>query len=176
MTFALLKGLGRLRSRTMWFLEENYRAFVLQQHGVHTTEIQCAVAEWVADPLRQALDETRRTVGERLYEQSCAADCGRLKGRIRSAEIELVECARRLLSADVSRPGEGSSHHSQGSSRRRFLGALVILLLSPTSLFSWHVGGKSNQPTVAGVVPTTPLQHGSAIHGHGHVHSVRRDK
>ena len=102
----LSAGLAGLGERNLWFLEENYRAFVLRRRRTSPGEILRAIGEWVVAPLRTALDTTRRAVGRRLHDGGRAADRRRLNQCIRMAEKDLVECAFRFLRLDISRPGE----------------------------------------------------------------------
>ena len=116
----------------MWFLEEDYRAFVLGRRRTSPAAIHQALGEWVVEPLRQALDATRKAVGRRLYDESHSAIRRRLNERIRGTENELVESASRLLHADVARPGE----RARGRWQRLgvFLRRLVVGILAVSAL------------------------------------------
>jgi len=138
MTCALPAGLRQLQERNMWFLEENYRGFVLKQRRTHPSEIHKAIGDWVVAPIRQALDDTRSTVGRQVRADRRGADRRRLNECIRRTENELVECASRLLSTDVSRPGEGTHNASVGKWRRRCLGMLAILALPIGCVPRWN--------------------------------------
>ena len=124
---SLSAGLAGLDERNLWFLEENYRAFVLRRRRTSPGEILRAIGEWVVAPLRMALDTTRRAVGHRLRDGRRAADRRRLNQCIRMAEKDLVECAFRFLRLDIARPGEHRC--SRWKSRGLILGIVTILAL-----------------------------------------------
>src|SRR6266702_5221145 len=123
LTDALTPGLSSLRERNMWFLEENYRAFVLRARRRRPEEIQGAIGRWVIEPLRAALDATRKTVGRRPHEAQTSADRRRLNESIRRTENDLVECASQFLHTDIARPGEG------GPGRRKRTGCFLLGLV-----------------------------------------------
>jgi hypothetical protein len=79
----LFTGLAGLRERGMWFIEDNYKAFVLGLCGTQASAIHLAIGEWLAEPLRRGLDATRRAVGREFNEERHAADCKRLNDLIR---------------------------------------------------------------------------------------------
>ena len=140
LTAALPMALARLRERNVWFLEENYRAFVLGRRRARPATIHQALGEWVAEPLRQGLDATRKAVGRQLYEERHTAVRRRLNERIRGTENELVECAFRLLHADVARPGERACGRWQRVGvflRRLTLGILAVSALLVVCAHSW---------------------------------------
>lgn len=172
MTHALRAGLQRLRARNMWFLEENYRAFVLQRRGTHPSEVNRIIGEWVVGPLRLALDTTRKVVGQRLEERR-TADRKRLNECIRRAEYDLVEYASRLLSTDVSRPGEGTHPRLQDNWRRRCLTMLVVLALPVGCAPGWSAKGPALQSTVRHVAPAALLPGVHVLSARGHERAMR---
>jgi hypothetical protein len=106
LTSALSTGLDGLRERSMWFFEENYRAFVLRARRARPEEVRNIIGGWVVEPVREALDATRRAVGRRILQDRRSTDRSRLNECIRRTEYDLVAGASRLLHADVARPGE----------------------------------------------------------------------
>jgi hypothetical protein len=133
LTPPLFVGLAGLRERGMWFIEDNYKAFVLGQRGTQASEIHRAIGEWLADPLRHGLDTTRRAVGLEFNEERHAADRKRLNHLIRRTENELVECAFRVLHAEIARPGERT-----GQQRRRLERFLITLILGILTVAVLH--------------------------------------
>jgi hypothetical protein len=147
---ALPKGVARLRELHMWFLEEDYRAFVLGRRRASPAAIHQGLGEWVVEPLRQALDATRKAVGRRLYDESHSAIRRRLNERIRGTENELVESASRLLHADVARPGERARGRWQRLGvflRRLVLGILAVSALLVICAHSWSFKGRTRVRT-----------------------------
>jgi hypothetical protein len=140
LTVALTAGLSGLRERNMWFLEENYRAFVLRGRGRRPGEIQGAIGRWVVEPLRVALDGTRKTVGRRFHENQLSVDRRQLNESIRRTENDLVECAFRFLHTDVARPGEG------GDWRRKRTENLLVGLVLVLGILALPIGWSSNLP------------------------------
>ena len=69
LTPPLFIGLARLRERGTWFIEDNYKVFVLGLCGTQASEIHRAIGEWLAEPLRHGLDATRRVVGRESNEE-----------------------------------------------------------------------------------------------------------
>jgi hypothetical protein len=106
LTLALSPGLDGLREHSMWFFEDNYRAFVLRARRARPEEIRNIIGGWVVEPLREALDATRRAAGRRIHQDRRSTDRSRLNECIRRTEYDLVAGASRLLHADVARPGE----------------------------------------------------------------------
>ncbi len=139
-TVALAVGLDGLRERNMRFLEESFRAFVLCRRRTHPEEIQRAIAECLVEPLRVALDATRRVVGRRFYEGRRAADRRRLNECIRRAEIDLVEHSFRFLDVNVARPGERrfGRWKWQGNQRGLALAMLAILAFPIGCVPGWN--------------------------------------
>jgi hypothetical protein len=133
LTPSLFIGLAGLRERGMWFIEDNYKAFVLGRCGMQASAIHRAIGEWLAEPLRHGLDATRRAVGRELNEERHAADRKRLYELIRNTENELVECAFRVLHADIVRPGERA-----GRRRRRMERFLIMLVLGILTVCVLH--------------------------------------
>jgi hypothetical protein len=133
LTPSLFIGLAGLRERGMWFIEDNYRAFVLGRCGTRASAIHRAIGEWLAEPLRRGLDATRRAVGREFSQEWHAADRKRLNERIRRTENELVECAFRVLHADIARPGERT-----GRQRRRVERFLITLILGILTVAVLH--------------------------------------
>jgi hypothetical protein len=124
----LVIGLTGLSERGMWFIEDNYKAFVLGRCGTQASAIHRALGEWLAEPLRHGLDATRRAVGREFNEERHAADRKRLNELIRRTENELVECAFRVLHADIARPGERACR--QRLRVERFLITLILSILT----------------------------------------------
>jgi hypothetical protein len=139
-------GLAGLGERNLWFLEENYRAFVLRRRRTSPGEILRAIGEWVVAPLRTALDTTRRAVGHRLHDGGRAADRRRLNQCIRMAEKDLVECAFRFLRLDIAQPGE---HRCGRWKWRGLILGIVTILALPIGC----VPSLSSQVRTSGKVP-----------------------
>jgi hypothetical protein len=123
LTPSLFIGLAGLRERGMWFIEDNYKAFVLGRCGTRASAIHRAIGEWLAEPLRHGLDATRRAVGRELNEERHAAGRKRLNERIRRTENELVECAFR---------------ERTGRQRRRVERSLITLILGILTVAVLH--------------------------------------
>jgi hypothetical protein len=133
LTPPLFVGLAGLRERGMWFIEDNYKAFVLGLSGTQSSAIHRAIGEWLAEPLRHGLDATRRAVGHEINEERHAADRKRLNELIRRTENELVDCAFRVLHADIARPGERACRQ-----RRRVERFLITLILGILTVAVLH--------------------------------------